>query len=146
MSIVLGNNGGVGGLPPLFDVLNVYLFLEFVEFLIDREGVIVVVHIHVASDVNEVESHCYYLFELTLAAAVAFLTCSAWTAEAEDFGWSAVARDDEGTTRQVEVFAVDSTGKYALADVFDLCPVASQVVAFVDVDSVNHEEVAVLCC
>lgn len=139
-------DGGVGGLPPLFDVLNVYFFLEFVEFFTDREGVVVVMHIHVACDVNEVEAHCDDLFELALAAAVAFFTCCAWTAEAEDFGRSAVACDDERATRQVEVFAVDATGKYALADVFDLGPIASQVIGFVDVDGVNHEEVCVLRC
>jgi len=91
--LYLGKDGGVGGLPPLFDVVNVYFFLEFVEFFTVREGVVVVVHIHVSCYVNEVEAHGDYLFELALAAAVSFFTCGAWTAEAEDFGRSAVLGD-----------------------------------------------------
>ena len=82
-------------MPPLFDVFYVYFFLEFVDFFTDREGVVVVMHIHVACDVYEVESHCHDFFELTVTAAVAFFTCSARAAEAENFGWSAVAGDDE---------------------------------------------------
>lgn len=86
-------------MPPLFDVLNVYFFLELVEFFTDREGVVVVMHIHVACNVNEVEAHGDDFFELALAASVAFLTCCAWAAEAEDFCRSAVAGDDERATR-----------------------------------------------